>query len=229
MAKARPKTGEARETHQPLKIDRLPESVHDAILALRNGFGLTWKLLEERSAKQYSSKWKEDGGGFIDWESLPLEVLELFPEMRLPRVTLHRWYDLRVAQAREEVLQDGDTAQQFIEKLGELKIEGMNDAVMHAMTREVFGLIQSTATGDRVALVKALNNTSLVLMRLQRVQLQQQKVQAEERKITLLEQREKLAIQKLENETERLAKKANSGQPITAEDLAEVRKKTFGF
>jgi hypothetical protein len=179
MAKGRPKTGEARETHQPLKIDRLPHAVHDAILALRNGVGLTWAQLEERSSRPFSPDWREDGGGFVDWDALETHVLELFPEMRLPRVTLHRWYDLRVSQARQDVLEDGNTAQQFIEKLGELKIEGMNDAVMHAMTREVFGLLKSTSELDRVKLVSALNDTSLVLTRLQKLQLQQKKAEAE--------------------------------------------------
>lgn len=179
MAKSRPKTGEPRDTNQPLKMDRLPEEVHEAILAMRNGAGLTWQQIEERSAKPYSKDWLKDKGGFIDWSSLPLDVLELFPDLKLPRTTLHRWYDLRVAQVRQEVAEDGDAAQQFVEKLGELKIEGMNDAVMNAMTREVFGLIRDTSVSNRVGMIEALNNTSLVLTRLQRLQLQQQKAQAE--------------------------------------------------
>lgn len=179
MAKPRPKTGEPRETHQPLKMDRLPETVHEAILGLRNGRGLTWAQIEARSAKPYSAEWVKDGGGFIDWDSLPVETLELFPDLRLPRVTLHRWYDLRVAQVRDEVVAEGDAAQKFVEKLGALKIDGMNDAVMNAMTREVFGLIRDTSAGNRGQLIDTLNNTSLVLSRLQRLQLQQQKVKAE--------------------------------------------------
>lgn len=178
-AKARPKTGEPRDTKQPLKIDRLPDEVHEAIKALRHGVGLTWAQIEARSAKKYSVDWKKDGGGFVNWEAQPLEVLELFPDLKLPSTTLHRWNDLRVDQARAEVLEEGDAAQKFIEKLGDLKIEGMNDAVMNAMTREVFGMIRDTSTGNRAGLVETLNNTSLVLTRLQRLQLAQQKVAAE--------------------------------------------------
>ena len=179
MPKPRPKTGEPRDTHQPLKIDRLPEEVHEAIIYLRNGRGLTWAQIEARSAKPYSAKWKDDNGGFIPWDTYELGILELFPEIRLPRVTLHRWYDLRVQQARQEVLEEGDAAQKFVEQLGELKIDGMNDAVMNAMVREVFGLIRDTSAGNRVGLISTLNNTSLVLSRIQRLQLQQQRTQAE--------------------------------------------------
>ena len=35
MAKPRPRTGEKRAVNQPLKIDKLPQEVRDAIQALR--------------------------------------------------------------------------------------------------------------------------------------------------------------------------------------------------
>ncbi len=232
MPKARPKTGEPRVTHQPFGIDRLPEDVQDAIRLLRSDRevgGLTWAQIEERSARPYSAKWKQDRQGFVDWDTLPIDVLQLFPQLRIPRSNLHRWFFNSLQQARQDVLEEGDAAQKFIAAIAGKEIEGMDEAVMNAMSREVFNLIQSTGTGDRTRFIGALNETSLVLARLGRLQLTRKKVAADERKLKLLEQREALAVKKLEAETERLTKKASSGQPITPEDLADVRKKTFGF
>ena len=227
--KARPRTREPRVTHQPFGIDKLPEEVHEAIRILRSKAGLTWARIEARSAKPYSAKWEKDGGGFVDWENLDLTLLEIFPNLRIPASNLHRWFYASVLQARNEVMEDGDAAQKFVEKLGDLQIPGMNDAVMNQMARTVFDMISGVSAGNKAQMVGALSEASLVLSRLQRVQIQQKKVEGEARKIVLLEAREKLAMQKLEAETERLAKKIQSGQPITADDLAEARKKTFGF
>lgn len=229
MAKSRPKTGEPRDTHQPLKIDRLPEDVRDAIKTLRYKWGLTWAQIEQRSALPYSANWEKDRQGFVPWETLDFEVLELFPAMRIPSTTVHRWNDLRVDQARKEVIDEGDAAQRFCEELGALQIDGMNDAVQNAMVREVFGVLRDTGVGDRAKLMSGLDSASLVLARLQRLQLGAKKLEAESRKIALLEQREAAAMRRLEAETERLSKKAKSGEPITPEDLEEARKRTFGF
>ena len=95
MTKPRPKTGEPRVKHQPLKIDLLPQSARDAIQTLYDS-GHTWLEIAEQSARPFSEKWKEDAGGFVDWETLDLKVLEQFPDMKLPKSTLQRWFDLRV-------------------------------------------------------------------------------------------------------------------------------------
>ncbi len=99
MAKSKPKTGQPRLWNQPLKIDRLPPSVHEAIITLRNKAGKTWPEIEELSALP------ADKGGFVEWENLPTPVLELFPEMRLPHSNLHRWYDIRVDQVQKQVME----------------------------------------------------------------------------------------------------------------------------
>lgn len=178
--KPRPKTGEPRVTRQPLKIDKLPEEIQDIICELRNrGAGLPWAKIEERSAKPYSKDWAKDRGGFIDWSALPFEVLELFPDLKLPAETLRRWYDIRIEQARAEVLRDGDAAAKFVEQLGKLGIDGMNDAVQNTMVREVFSRIRSAGDGDKSQLLAVLNDVSLVMSRLQRVQLLQKKADAE--------------------------------------------------
>ena len=100
--KSRPKTGEKRLTRQPLKIDRLPKSVHDAIVHLRQ-HGKVWLDIERISARPFSEKWATDGDGFVDWESLPAEIRGLFPEMRLAMTSLLRWYDLRIEQSAQKI------------------------------------------------------------------------------------------------------------------------------
>jgi hypothetical protein len=95
--KSRPKTGEKRVTRQPLKMDRFPNSIHDAIIELRRR-GKFWLEIERVSSLPFSENWLHDGGGFVDWEALPAEVLALFPGRRLPKSSIHRWYDLRVEQ-----------------------------------------------------------------------------------------------------------------------------------
>src|SRR5882672_10887283 len=103
MAKSRPKTGDKRRVNQPLKIDRLPVEVREAIKYLKN-VGKTWQEIEELSSLPFNKKWAIADGGFVNWDDLPTSVLELFPEMRLPHTNLHRWFDLRVEQITAEVM-----------------------------------------------------------------------------------------------------------------------------
>jgi hypothetical protein len=109
MTKPRPKTGEARKSKQPLKIDRLPQSAQDAIKQLYDR-GRTWVEISEQSARPYSAEWEKDGGGFIDWELVDTGSLDLFPDLRLAKSTLQRWFDLRVAQVRAQVLAESAKA-----------------------------------------------------------------------------------------------------------------------
>ena len=99
----RPATGEKRRTQQPLKIDKLPIEVREAILWLRNNEGRTFDQIEEQSAQPYSEKWRTDGRGFVNWEALPLPVLELFPMLHLPHSNLQRWHDLRFKQVQRDI------------------------------------------------------------------------------------------------------------------------------
>ena len=116
MTKPRRKTGEERKTHLPFKIDLLPQSAREAIEMLYDR-GRTWIEISEQSGKPYNEKWLENGGGFIDWEKLDLKILEEFPEMKLAKSSLHRWFDLRVAQARKKVLTESAQAREFASSL----------------------------------------------------------------------------------------------------------------
>src|SRR4051812_2058830 len=101
-SKPRPLTGEKRETRQPLNIDRLPVETREEIQTLR-AKGKTWEEIEEMSAK------------FVKWEELPPDVAVLFDRRRLPKTTLHRWYDLRVEQVHQETMVRAESARRFAE------------------------------------------------------------------------------------------------------------------
>lgn len=223
MANARrPRTGERRRTNLPLKIDKLPEDVRNAILDLRNNGGKTWEQIEELSALA------KDKGGFIDWDALPLPVLEIFPEMRLPRTSLHRWYDLRVSQVRRQVMAESEKARAFAESFAGKKIAGANAAVMNAMRDQVFNLMRDVGAGDRDKFLAGLNMLSLTMARLQRVDLQAKRVKVDQRRARVLEEREAITRRKLEAEADKATKKLKRGE-LKPEDLADLVQRTFGI
>lgn len=181
MPKPRAKKGERREVNQPLKIDALPQSVRDAIDWLRNERrpALSWEEISEKSARPYSTAWQSDDGGFVDWEKLDLKVLEAFPQMKLSRMGLQRWYDLRVEQVRHDVLVESAAARAFAEKFSNLSIEGGNEAVLNAMRDEVFKLSRSVDGASRLQFVKQLNALTLAMARIQRTDLMKKRVEAD--------------------------------------------------
>lgn len=220
--KPKPKTGEARKSRQPLKIDLLPQSARDAIETLYDR-GRTWLEIAGRSAQPYSEKWLTDGGGFIHWESLDLKVLEQFPEMRLAKSSLQRWFDLRVAQSRKQVLIESAQARAFAG--GDLP-EG-NAAVINALRDQVFNLIQSAGVGDKALFATGLKDLTLAMSRMQRVELQAKRVDVDARKMKLLEDREARARQAVDESTKEAARKG-TGQ-FSIEDINLLRERTFGL
>ena len=124
----RPKTGEKRKTRLPLKIDRLPQGAKDAIETLYNR-GRTWVEIAEQSAKPYSKEWEKDGGGFIDWVEVDTDALELFPGLRLAKSSLQRWFDLRIAQVRSQVMAESAKTRVWVEALASKDVAGTNAAV----------------------------------------------------------------------------------------------------
>jgi hypothetical protein len=190
--KPRPKTGEPRKTRQPLKIDLLPESAREAIKTLYDR-GRTWVEIAEQSAKPYSAEWAKDGCGFIDWVQVDTEALNHFPGLRLAKSSLQRWFDLRIAQVRRQVMAEGERTRVWVEALAGKDVSGTNAAVMNAMRDQVFSLQQQVGPGDQVKFLHGLNQLSLTLSRLQRVDLQAKRVDAELAKIDA--ERAKLAAE----------------------------------
>jgi hypothetical protein len=179
QSKRRPRTGEKRQRNLPLKIDRLPVEVRDAIQKLRNQRGKTWKEIEELSSLPYNAKWATEGGGFIDWDHLPTDVLELFPDLRLPSTNLQRWYDLRVGQVRAQIMAESAKAREWAKAFAGKDLAGSNAAVMNAMRDQVFSLMQKVGPGDQADFLEGLNLLSLTMARLQRVELQTKRVDAD--------------------------------------------------
>lgn len=226
MTKPRPKTGEERKTHLPLKIDLLPQSAREAIETLYDR-GRTWMEISEQSAKPYSAKWNEDGGGFINWEALDLNILEEFPELKLPKSSLHRWFDLRVSQARKRVLSESAQAREFAAAFAGNDLLNANSAVINALRDQVFNLIQSAGAGDKLMFAKGLKDLTLAMSRMQRVELQAKRVEVDSRRITILEEREKKAREAVDQLTQRAAKSGSEQFPI--EEMNMLRERTFGL
>jgi hypothetical protein len=227
--KARPKTGERRKTNQPLKIDKLPEPVREAIQYIRNHQFKTWKQIEEQSEKPYSKDWVKDGGGFIDWPTLDPEVLDEFAGLRIPDASLHRWYDLRVNQVQRQVLAESEIARNFARKFSGAGIDGANDAVINAMRDEVFALAGKMDSGSRAMYMDALGNLTLAMARIQRVDIQKRKVQVDERKLAQLEKDADLKRRKFQREMDAAEKKITKGEALTADDINQIRQRVFGI
>jgi hypothetical protein len=227
--KARPKTGERRKTNQPLKIDKLPEEVRQSITYIRNHQFKTWDQIEEQSAKSYSKDWVKDGGGFIDWTKLDPEALDEFPGLKLPSSSLHRWYDLRVNQVQRQILAESEIARNFATKFSGAGIDDANEAVINAMRDEVFALAGKMDSGSRALYMDALGNLTLAMARIQRVDIQKRKVQADERKLALLEKDAELKRSKFQKEMDAAEKKITKGEPLTADDINQIRQRVFGI
>ena len=226
MAKPKPKTGEGRKTHQPLKIDLLPQPAKDAIQVLRDR-GVPWPRIEEQSAKPWSKDWEKDGGGFVEWEAIPLGTLEEFPSMRLPKSSLQRWYDLRVSQVRAQVLAESAKAREWAAAFASKNLPDSNAAVMNAMRDQVFGMMEGVAPGERDRFLDGLNTLSLTMSRLQRVDLQARRVEVDLRRVALLEEREKQVREQIDQATQQAVKKG-TGQ-FSLEDINLLRERTFGL
>jgi hypothetical protein len=219
----RPKTGEKRKTRLPLKIDRLPQGAKDAIETLYNR-GRTWVEIAEQSAKPYSKEWEKDGGGFIDWVEVDTDALELFPGLRLAKSSLQRWFDLRIAQVRSQVMAESAKTRVWVEALASKDVAGTNAAVMNAARDQAFALMQQVGPGDQAKFLEGMSQLSLTLARLQRVELQAKRVEVDRRRIALLEEREKNARENLDQVT----RKAGTGQ-FTIADINLLRERTFGL
>jgi hypothetical protein len=226
MAKPRPKTGEPRKTHQPLKIDLLPEDARQAIQYLYDN-GRTWMEIEQQSQLPYSPKWKDDRGGFIDWESLDLKVLEQFPEMKLPKSNLQRWFDLRVRQARAQVLAESARAREWAQAFAGANLPDANAAVINALRDLVFGVLQNVGQLDKARMMEQLKDLTLAMTRMQRVELQERRVSVDERKVKALEERESRAREALDDETKKAAR-SGDGQ-FSLEGINKIRERVFGL
>jgi hypothetical protein len=227
MPKPRPKTGEPRVKRQPLKIDLLPQAARDAIQALYDG-GRTWAEIAEKSAHPYSAKWREDDGGFVDWEKLDLKVLEHFPEMRLPKTSLMRWYDLRVRQVMAETMRMAAQAREIAAAFAKSAVANGDEAVTNAARDMIMSILaRSSAEADRMKAAKELLNLGFLMQTKRANTIKERKVAADERRIKLLEEREQRTREAVDAQTRQAAKKG-TGQ-FSLADINLLRERTFGL
>jgi hypothetical protein len=229
MPKTRPKTGEPRETHQPLKIDRLPSAVHDAIVFLYTVAGKSWMQIEEQSALPYDAEWQRKGGGFVNWHDLPLSVLELFPDLRLPKSNLHRWFDLRIAQVRKTTLDRAEQARVMAEAFADAKVEGDADAVLFAARDIFFGLLtEDGSLAARAAAGKALLELAKQQQKSRTNDIRERQVAVEEKRVEQLVKDAERRRRLMDEEADKLKKKSTKGK-VTPEDVDRLRERVFGL
>ncbi len=209
----KPKTGQKRKTRQPLKIDKLPIEMRDQIQRLR-AEGRTWEEIEELSQK------------FEGWDKLPLAVLELFPDMKIPRSSLHRWYDLRVEQVRQDVMAQSEHALEFAALFAERDFKELPDAVMNALRDQIFTLMQSADPKDKQQFRKELMNLGILLAEHRKLDIREKKQKTDERVLELKIQQMKRQFDK---EASEAAKKLGKGKQITEDDINRIRERTFGL
>lgn len=224
MSKNGPRTGAKRKTNQPLKIDRLPPYVHDVILALRNRAGKTWDEIAALSAEPFG----KGNAGFVDWAKISPDVRRLFPGNKIPRTTLHRWYDLRVAQVKADVLVRSEQARAIAESFAKSMLVNGNEAVLNA-ARDTFMnvLAEDGSEAGRQKAATALVVLAEVMQKARANDIRERKVKVEERQMTLVEERERLQREKLEAAAAALERKRTKGT-INREDIENLVETTFG-
>jgi hypothetical protein len=207
MASTR-KTGEPQRSKQPLSIDRLPQVMLDRIQKERSESGKSWSSIEAESPN-----WKE-------WNDVPSQVLELFPDLRLPHSNLQRWWDLRIAQVRTQVLAETEQARALAESFKDREFKDADKAVVNAIRDQVFSMLHSV--GDQKQFLKQLKDFGWLLAQFKKVEVQQKKVQLDERKV-------EMAQKKLDKLTNDAAKQLEKGKPVTLDDINKIRERTFGL
>ena len=222
MAKAHPKTGEPRQTAQPLSIDRLPPYVHEAILVLRNQAGKTWQEIERLSAEPVG----KGKLGFVEWKKLPGDVRELFPNDRIPKSNLHRWFDIRVAQVQEQTLQAAEQARVLAASFSKAVVDDDDQAVMNAIRDTLIGVLQEDVTA------KGRQGVAGKLLKLAEVQIKAKTNKLRERKVAVEEQTLQMKIDEMQRKAGELIKdadKVEAGQPVlTREQVLDKVKEIYG-
>ncbi len=219
--KSRPKTGEKRATNQPLKIDRLPPVVHDAILILRNKAGKTWLEIEELSALP------ADKGGFVEWENLPTPVLELFPHMRLPHSNLQRWFDIRVDQVRKDVLVRSGQARAIAESFAKSNLVNGDEAVINAARDTLMGVLSEDGSeAGRLNATKGLIKLGELMQKAKTNSIRDRKVAVDEQalqmKLDAIKNKAASVIQAVEGEA------SGTATPMSREDVIKAVREIYG-
>jgi len=218
----RPATGDARKTHHPLKIDRLPVLVQAAICDLYRG-GFTWMEIEQLSKQPIAER------GFVEWDKLDTEVLELFPGRYIPHSNLHRFYDLRIAQVKKSVMERSSQAREVAEAFANSVVEGGSEAVVNAARDTIMTVLaEDNSAGGRSKAARALVGLAEVMQTARANDIKERKVAVEERKLTAVLDEIARKQRVMDEETARMSKKATKGE-IRPEDIDRLRERVFGL
>lgn len=205
--KQRPKTGEERKTRQPFAIDKLPSEWRDRIIALRAKW-LTWEQIEEESTR-------------FEWDKLPEELsLSHFADRRIPHSTLHRWYDVQVAQKADEIERQRAASALIADKFAAAGYEKLDESVKNALADVVFS--HGMNSEDPQKFHAALADMALALTRFRRIEIAKDRVALERKKLDEITRR-------AEKETNDAAKKISKGGKLTIDDIDRLRERTFGL
>ncbi|HLJ89559.1 MAG TPA: hypothetical protein VKZ53_22305 [Candidatus Angelobacter sp.] len=215
MAK-RPHTGEKRKTEQPLKIDRLPVELRDRIQVERAQGG-TWDEIEELSPS------------FKEWENVPAEVQLLFPGKRLPKVSLHRWYDIRVSQVRAEVMARAQVAREFAETFADRGFDKLPDAVKNALGDQIFALMQSSNAKDQQRFRSELLKLGLLLVEQRKLDIMERAQETNERKQSTSEKALEMRISQMQEKAKALKKEIQEKKNLSPEDLQRKIDQIYGL
>jgi hypothetical protein len=231
QTKARPRTGESRQIRLPLSVDLLPMDVLEAIKELRSQWGLSWPEIERLSSLPFSENWRKEIGtrGFVNWDALPTRVLNAFPNLRIPHSNLHRWYDLRVEQAQQEVRARAEQARIIATAFANSGIENGDEAVTNAARDLIFEVLQAPDSKSRLVAFKGLVSLKDVMNGARANDIKERKVAVEERRTAQLDKDADLKLKRMEQETNSAAKKLNKGGELTIEDINRLRERTFGL
>lgn len=224
----RPRVGERRQKNQPLKIDKLPLDVRDAIQYLRNVANKTWAEIEELSSLSFDKDWRTKGGaGFVNWDALPTAVLELFPELKIPQTNLARWYDLRVAQVMRETMVRSSQARELAAAFAKSVVAKDDQAVINAARDQLMSILaEDTSSKARINATKGLIALADTMIAAKKNDLRERQVGVQEKtlqmKLDLIKQKAGNLIGAIEGQ---------DGKPpvqLTREELLEKVRDIYG-
>ncbi len=199
----RPRTGEKRRTRQPLKVDKLPQEVREAIQKARAA-GATWAETAEAAAK------------------VAARLKISFPSEDAVR----RWYDLRIEQVNREVEELDVRAEKNLKKFFGQSLKELPAAAAHALKREVFGMQAAKTSEQREA---SIGSFLVVLSKIIDAQAKQKRAEIEERKVNLAQKKFDELKAKAEKELNALGQKIEKGKQPTAADIDRIRERALGL
>ena len=132
-------------------------------------------------------------------------------------------------QVQKEVRVRSEQARTIAESFAKSSLVNGDEAVINAARDTLMGVLSENGTeAGRLNATKGLLQLGQLMQQARLNEIRDRKVATDERKVEMLEKRERLAIKKLEAETEKVAKKVERGE-VTVADINRIRERTFGL